>query len=411
MKKYVALIFAIAMMIFVIPAMEVQAAAPEAPKDAAQDVSIETGFRVSWSPVQGATQYYYSFSADDNTYTAESPTGNVGKETFVNIVNKDVLKPGTVYYVKIRAFNGAEYSTAVKVKAATAPLAPKSIVQTSATSSAVTLSWDASAGATGYLIRFGTTAGKAKDIQRISTTSCKLTGLEPDSKYYVAIYPVIAVSKKFYASQNCVDTAKVVTTGGAVKGLKLYDWDVKENLLMFQWDNSIKYESGYELELSKADGTVINTYQISGRRANLRAYKIKAVKNTPFRYRIRSYTRLAGTPNYGEWSAYEYAVPQANVTAKKVSNTAVQLKWDAVEGAASYTVFRATKDGGKFKKIATVSKTKYKVKKLKAYKDYYFYVRANKVNIGNKNRNSTKLTVPNDINVYIYKYQDKLDIE
>ena len=88
MKKYVALIFAVAMMLFVAPAMEVQAAAPAAPKDAAQDVSIETGFRVSWKAVTGATQYYYSFSSDDKTYTAESLTGNGGKDTFVNICSK-----------------------------------------------------------------------------------------------------------------------------------------------------------------------------------------------------------------------------------------------------------------------------------------------------------------------------------
>lgn len=408
MKKYVALLFAIAMMVFALPAMEVQAAPPEAPKDAAQDVSIETGFRVSWSAVSGATQYFYSFSADDQTYTAESATGNGGTETFINITNKDVLKPGTVYYVKIRAFNGAEYSTPVKVKAATAPLAPKSITQTTATSSSVTLSWDASAGATGYLIRFGTTAGKSKDIQRISTTSCKLTGLEPDSKYYVAIYPVIAVSKNFYASQNCVDNAKVVTTAGALNGVKMTDWDVKTNVLMFQWDNSVKYESGYELEIAKADGTVVNTYDIAGKRAAMKAVLLKKVKNTPFQYRMRSYTMLAGVKNYGEWSAYGYAVPQADVTATKVSNNAVKLSWEPVEGAKTYTIYRATKEGGKYKKVKTVSKTTYKVKKLKTYKDYYFYVTANKVNIGEKNRTSTKLETPNYINVYIFKYQDQL---
>ncbi len=410
MKKYVALIFAIAMMILVMPATEVQAAAPAAPIDAKQTVSIETGFRVQWSPVQGATQYFYSFSADDKTYTAESPTGNGGKETLVNIVNANVLKPGTVYYVKVRAYNGSEYSTAVKVKAATAPLAPKTITQTMATSNSVALAWDASAGATGYLVRFGTTKKKAKDITIIGTPSCKLTGLEPDSKYYVAIYPIIRVTKDFYASQNGVDNAKVVTTSAALKNVKLTDWDVKSNIIMFQWDNSVKYESGYELEISKADGTVIKTYNISGTRAKMRAFVNKKVKNTPFQYRMRSYTMLSGVKNYGEWSAYGYAVPQANVSATKVSNTAVMLKWNKVAGAQSYTIYRATKEGGKYKKIATVKKTKYKAKKLKAYKDYYFYVKANKVNIGGKNRNSTKLDTPNYINVYIYKYQDKVSV-
>ena len=411
MKKYVALIFAVAMMFFVAPAMEVQAAAPPAPKDAAQDVSIETGFRVSWKAVTGATQYYYSFSSDDKTYTAESLTGNGGKDTFVNIVNKDVLKPGTVYYVKIRAFNGAQYSEPVKVKAATAPLAPKTIEQKAATSTSVTLSWDASAGATGYQIRFGTTAATAKDIQRISTTSCKLTGLQPDSKYYVAIYPVIVVTNSFYASQNGVDNPKVVTTAGPVKDAKLTDWDVKTNTLMFSWDNSVKYESGYELELSKVDGKIIKTYKIVGKRAKTKAFVSKKVKNTPFKYRMRSYTSFAGVKSYGDWSAYAYAIPQADVTATKVSDTSVQLKWDKVAGAKSYTVYRATKEDGKYKKVATVKKTKYKVKKLKTYKDYYFYVKANKVSMDGKSKSSTALDVPNYINVFIYKYQDKVSEE
>lgn len=411
MKKYVALIFAIAMMIFVMPAMEVQAAAPAAPIDAKQTVSIETGFRVQWSPVQGATQYFYSFSADDKTYTPESPTGNGGKENLVNIINADVLKPGTFYYVKIRAYNGSEYSTAVKVKAATAPLAPKTITQTAATSTTATLTWDVSAGATGYIVRFGTSAGKAKDITTIGTTpSCKLTGLEPDSKYYIAIFPIVRVTKDFYASQNGVDNAKVVTTAAGVKDVKMADWDVKNNILMFSWDNTVKYENGYELELSKPDGTLLKKYNISGTRAKMRAFVTKKVKNTPFQYRMRSYTMLAGEKNYGDWSAYGYAVPQANVTAKKVSNTSVQLTWSKVAGAKSYTIYRATKEGGKYKKLATVKKTKYKAKKLKAYKDYYFYVRANKVNIGGKNRNSTTLETPNYINVYIYKYQDKVSV-
>jgi len=411
MKKYVALLFAVAMMIFVVPTMEVKAAAPAAPKDAVQTVSIETGFRVQWSPVAGATQYFYSFSADDKTYTAESPTGSGGKENFVNVVNANIILPGTFYYVRVRSFNGAEYSPYVKVKVATAPKAPKNMKQTAADSKSVTLSWDASVGASGYLIRFGTTQAKAKDIQRITTTSCKLTGLEPDSKYYVAIYPIKKVTNDFYASQNFVDNPKVVTTAGPVSGLKLYDWDVKSNVVMVQWDNSVKYENGYQLVLYNAAGKKLKTYNISGRRSSMKAFSTKYVKNTPFQYRIRSYTTLNGTKFYGEWSAYSYAVPQANVTAVKVSNTSVKLKWSKVAGAGSYTIYKATKDGGKFTKVASTKKTAYTVKSLKSYRDYYFLVKANKVEMGGKSRKSNTLSTPNDINVYIYKYQDEVCVD
>ena len=142
----------------------------------------------------------------------------------------------------------------------------------------------------------------------------------------------------------------------------------------------------------------------------MRAFVNKKVKNTPFRYRMRSYTMLSGVKNYGDWSEYGYAVPQANLSAKKVSDTTVQLTWNKVAGAKSYTVYRATKEGGKYKKLATVKKPKYKAKNLKTYKDYYFYVKANKVSIGGKERSSTALETPNYINVYIYKYQDKVSV-
>ena len=86
----------------------------------------------------------------------------------------------------------------------------------------------------------------------------------------------------------------------------------------------------------------------------------------------------------------------------------MKLSWTKVPGAKNYTVYRATKEGGKFKKVATTKKAAYTVKNLKTYKDYYFYVKANGVSIGGKKRNSTKLDEQNDIYVYIQKYDNSV---
>ena len=117
---------------------------------------------------------------------------------------------------------------------------------------------------------------------------------------------------------------------------------------------------------------------------------------------------MKGEKQYGAWSDLAYAIPQANVSAAKVSNNAVKLSWTKVPGAKNYTVYRATKEGGKFKKVATTKKAAYTVKDLKTYKDYFFYVKANKVSIGGKKRNSTKLDEQNDIYVYIQKYDNSV---
>lgn len=408
-KVMVAFAAVLAMSLMLLPSVKADAAVTvlAAPKDAKQTISTETAVRVSWSAVPGATAYVYSYSSDNKTYTGEAMTGNGGKDTFINVAGAN-WAAGNTYYVKVRAFDGTKYSEAVVATVATAPKAPATMTQVAADNTSATVSWAASTGATGYLIRFGATQATAKDIQVVKTTSVKLTGLSADSAYYLAVYPIRQVTTSFYASENCVENPRVLTTAPAVKGLKLASWDVKSNIVTLQWNNTAKYENGYQIEIYKADNKLVKTYNIYGRRAKSKTFILKSVKNTPFQYRVRTYTFMNGEKQYGAWSDLAYAIPQANVSAAKVSNNAVKLSWTKVPGAKNYTVYRATKEGGKFKKVATTKKAAYTVNNLKTYKDYYFYVKANGVSIGGKKRNSTKLDEQNDIYVYIQKYDNSV---
>lgn len=408
-KAMVAFAAVLAMSLMLLPSVKADAAVTvlAAPKDAKQTISTETAVRVSWSAVPGATAYVYSYSSDNKTYTGEALTGNGGKDTFINLAGAN-WAAGNTYYVKVRAFDGTKYSEAVVATVATAPKAPATLTQVAADNTSATISWAASTGATGYLIRFGATQATAKDIQVVKTTSVKLTGLSADSAYYLAVYPIRQVTTSFYASENCVENPRVLTTAPAVTGLKLASWDVKSNIVTLQWNNTAKYENGYQIEIYKADNKLVKTYNIYGRRAKSKTFILKSVKNTPFQYRVRTYTFMNGEKQYGAWSDLAYAIPQANVSAAKVSNNAVKLSWTKVPGAKNYTVYRATKEGGKFKKVATTKKAAYTVKNLKTYKDYYFYVKANGVSIGGKKRNSTKLDEQNDIYVYIQKYDNSV---
>ena len=408
-KAMVAFAAVLAMSLMLLPSVKADAAVTvlAAPKDAKQTISTETAVRVSWSAVPGATAYVYSYSSDNKTYTGEALTGNGGKDTFINLAGAN-WAAGNTYYVKVRAFDGTKYSEAVVATVATAPKAPATMTQVAADNASATVSWAASTGATGYLIRFGATQATAKDIQVVKTTSVKLTGLSADSAYYLAVYPIRQVTTSFYASENCVENPRVLTTAPAVKGLKLASWDVKSNIVTLQWNNTAKYENGYQIEIYKADNKLVKTYNIYGRRAKSKTFIMKSVKNTPFQYRVRTYTFMNGEKQYGAWSDLAYAIPQANVSAAKVSNNAVKLSWTKVPGAKNYTVYRATKEGGKFKKVATTKKAAYTVNNLKTYKDYYFYVKANRVSIGGKKRNSTKLDEQNDIYVYIQKYDNSV---
>lgn len=406
MKGLVVMLAALALTICLMPTIaRADVTKLAAPKDAKQTAAQENGIKVSWTPVTGAKSYVYSYSADGKTFTAEAPTGNSGADNFVILINNN-WKAGADYYVKVRAYDGTKYSEAVTVKAATAPKKPTSIKQTAADNGSVTVSWDKSEGATGYLIRFGTTQGTAKDYATVTSTSCKLTGLAADTQYYIAVFPVRKVSASYSASYDCVEMHKIVTTAGAVTGLKLSEWDVRTNQFVLNWNNTAKFESGYQIEIYSADGSkLLKTYRAQGRRAKGTYFTNKKLKNTPFQFRVRTYTTLSGQPSYGAWSEMAAAVPQANVKAVKKSDTSVQLTWDKVPGAKNYTIYRATKDGGKYKKIGTSKKARFTVKNLKTYQDYFFYVKANKVKVGGKYVNSNAVDTTNDINVYINKYQ------
>ena len=67
MLRVMALVFGIAFAICLLPNKLVKAdvVTLAEPKDAAQTVSVEDGVRVEWTKVTGATQYFYSYSADN----------------------------------------------------------------------------------------------------------------------------------------------------------------------------------------------------------------------------------------------------------------------------------------------------------------------------------------------------------
>lgn len=69
------------------------------------------------------------------------------------------------------------------------------------------------------------------------------------------------------------------------------------------------------------------------------------------------------------------AAPKATVTAGKKR---AAVKWKAVKGAQSYTVYYGTSKNSGFKKAGTTSKTSFNVKNLKSGKTYYFKVVASK---------------------------------
>ncbi len=389
--------------LFSIPATTAAIAAPAAPTDLRQEISTESGIKMIWSKVTGATNYEVSiYTADGKTALVKSASTNGANEYILNDVEKKILKPGTSYAIHVVSVDSSGKSDPAKAAAATAPVVMTTFEQTAATSNTITLAWTESPGATAYLIKMGADAASAKDLTTVTKGPIKLSNLKADTAYYVAVYPIRKVTDTFLASEKCCYINKAITTAGAVSGLELAEWDVRTNYIRLAWENTAKYESGYQIELYKSNNKVYKTYNVRGRNLASVGYTLKKLKNKPFYFKVRTYNTFNDVKSYGEWSKPCYCIPEANVTVKKASNTAVTLSWDKVEGAKQYLVYRTTTDGGKYSKIATVKTLNFTNDNLTEGQDYYYFVKADKVKIGGKKRKSTAIDIKNDVYVTLY---------
>ena len=76
-------------------------------------------------------------------------------------------------------------------------------------------------------------------------------------------------------------------------------------------------------------------------------------------------------------------IGKTKIISGKSSKGKVNLKWQKVNGAAGYVVYRSTKKGSRYTKIAEITKgstVKYTDKTAKKGKKYYYKVRAVKAN-------------------------------
>ncbi|MBO4337491.1 MAG: fibronectin type III domain-containing protein [Lachnospiraceae bacterium] len=381
-------------------------AAPAKPAGLVQTASTETGIKVQWGAVAGATGYSVSIYSLDGKTKVMDAKSVTSPEFTINDTEQKILTHGTAYQVAVKAIDASGESELATAPIATAPKAMTSFEQTAASATTATITWSASPspGISGYLIKMGADAASAKDITTVdkSKTTVKLESLQPDSRYYVAVYPFIKVTDKFYATEKYVYSNSLVTSAKTYEDLKVAEWDVRRDYIRFSWKDSVKNESGYQVQLLKSNGKVFKTEDIRGRHIKSVGFYVKKLKNKGFSFKIRSYNVFNGEKFYGEWSEPVYCVPQAIATAKKASDTSATLTWQKVKGAKSYSIYQATADGGDYAKLGTVTGTTYTLSNLKDGQDYFYYVSANKVKVGKKKKASTELDVPNDVHIAVY---------
>ncbi|HEV3416751.1 MAG TPA: fibronectin type III domain-containing protein [Pirellulales bacterium] len=165
------------------------AATVTAPTGVHATATSSTVAQVSWNSVAGATGYVvFEWNGFTGVQVASLGSGT----TSVSVSGQS---PGATEYFYVSAYNATSSASSgwasVVMPAAAAVSAPTNVVASATSTTTGTVSWTASAGATGYAIYYwngsrsvmlGTVSGSA--------TSVSITGMNPGSTYYfyVAAY-------------------------------------------------------------------------------------------------------------------------------------------------------------------------------------------------------------------------------
>jgi subtilase family serine protease len=165
-----------------------------APTGARATVVSGTVAQVSWNASSGATGYLvYEWNGSQAVQVASVGAGT----TSVNISGQS---PGLTEYFYVTAYNStSSASTAwvnVTMPAAAALAAPTNVTATATSTTTGTLSWTASAGATGYSIYYwnGSQAVLLGSVSGITTTA-SITGMSPGSTYYFYVVATNGTSR------------------------------------------------------------------------------------------------------------------------------------------------------------------------------------------------------------------------
>ncbi|MBD5106294.1 MAG: fibronectin type III domain-containing protein [Lachnospiraceae bacterium] len=298
------------------------------------------------------------------------------------------FSPASTVYLK--------YQNADVLVGVTAPNNISTINQVNATANAVTISWPAASGASGYMIYAGTTTDNVAYKGTAAGTSYTVAGLAQDGRYVVEVVPYKTNGKGFNATWFS-KARYVYTTAGKISGVKLSASNEYTSQYKISWSQAgANNADGFEIMITNKSGKKITS--ATEEKYLDYIFKNNKLRTQGWKVKVRAYLKMDnGTKVYGPWSAEKVIVPNAYIKSTKLvskSGTDVKLTWTKVSGAKSYTVYRSNKATGKYKKVATVKGTSYTMKKLAKYKYYYVYVKANKVKVGKKSYNSTTVKNP-----------------
>ncbi len=325
----------------------------------------QTGLKVTWSAVTGATGYYiYRRTADAESWTQLDSVTGAATLSYVDTTPTD----GGSYSYAVAAYCAGAIGLQSQGTAPTVYLAAPTITLTLKDTTA-TVTWTApAAGADSYRIyrkisgdSWGTPIAEVSAEQ---TSYTDPTALATETKYVYTVCPVKDGVTGCYDASSAqiyiLSTAPAAPTAtNTTTGLKLKWKKVTGATGYYVYMRTSSTASWKKLTTIKSSSTVTCTCK-------------SAPSGKNYQYAVQAYNACSVSA-YSAVTAARYLKTPA-VTLSNTSATKVRVKWNAITGAKKYKIYRRVGASGKFKLIKTTTARSYTDKNLKKGKTYYYRV-------------------------------------
>lgn len=315
--------------------------------------------KVTWKKVDGASGYYVYRKADGEKYFKQIAEVN-GNKTFTSTDLSATT--GVKYQYTVRAYrnrNGKPYAGLYDSKGVTATActkAPTIKSGVSTVSDKLKLTWSKVNGATGYNVYRKLENDKnyklIKTINGNGNVEFTDSGLKCGVKYYYRVNGFRTVDSKNYEGIGSKDYLGLTTPAQpALKSAKSLGY----NTISIEW-TKVEGATGYDI-YRKTTGTYSKIGTVD-KQSTVTFKDEKAVTGVRYQYTVRAFYNKNGIKkvstyeNYIHGTAYPSNPNLTSVTS--VEYNAIELKWDKVDGANGYKIYRKLPSDKNYKELITL---------------------------------------------------------
>ena len=321
---------------------------------------------IYWSAVDGANRYYvYRSTTKDGTYSFLGSTANLN-------YTDSKANAGTTYYYKVKALAADGTDSSLSAAVAITCRCARPVVKTDywASTGKPYIKWTAVAGASQYEVyRSGSKDGTYTLLGTTTATNYTDSKANAGYTYY---YKVKAISEVKSAANSSL-TAAVAITCRCARPVVTPDYLTSTGKPYIKWA-AVAGASQYEVYRS---GSSNGTYEYVGTTTATNYTDSKANAGTTYYYKVKA---LAAD---GTDSSLSAAVAITCRCARPVVKTDYwastgkpYIKWDAVDGAGKYYIYRSGTKNGTYTLLGTTTATNYTDSKANAGYTYYYKVQA-----------------------------------